>query len=313
MSARQLKEASAEDQSSDDDSDEAGPKASARDRSSKNRDGNGTNRRDSSAPSQRALVAAPTDVICGRGIHIANHRGNLDLHLMVNNYRDAYLASRRPEKTKIIKHVLKEMKSTGARFIRKVTDGSSADTWEEVDYATAYKKVSHALRLRTVNESNGKSISAADAVHPQVDPYGEPDQIIPRRAVLPVGQHDPLSSQLHSSIGIASHPLSSQLHAPSAIPSHPSSGHLHAPSGIASRPSSGHLHPPTSGIPSHPLSGQLPPIPNGGASHTAGVPPPQLGGDPSLHQIYRQVYWNTLYALQQQSEQPPEKPPPPNR
>jgi len=211
----------------------------------------GDNQRDSSAVhrgqvNSKAIAAKPGDIICGRGFHIANHRGNLDLHLIINKYRDEYLSSRRPEKTKIIKRVLKETKSTGARFIRSVSDERNVDTWEEVDYTTSYKKVSHALRLRTKNETNRSvgSMNEADTLHRRGESNGRSDQVLPARAALPVVQH------------------------------HPPSGHLQ--------------------------------IPNGSASHAvAGVPPPHLGGDPSLHQIYRQVYWNTLYSLQYQSGKPP--------
>ena len=110
----------------------------------------------SSSIGSRRIVALPTDIICGRGFHIVNHRGNLNLHLMVNSHREEYTAARRSEKTKITKRLLCEIKNSGARFIRKVvSDGKShADEWEEVDDVTAYKKVSHALRLRTKNESN---------------------------------------------------------------------------------------------------------------------------------------------------------------
>lgn len=214
-------------------------------------DGPGDNQMDSSAQrraqdsNNKAIVANPRDITCGRGFHIANHRGNLDLHLIVNQYREQYLESIRPEKTKIIKHVLKEIKSTGARFIRSVSDGSNVDTWDEVDYATAYKKVSHALRLRTKNESNSSngSMGGASALHRQGEPDGELDQVISiRRPTLPDLQHDPSSSQGHV-------PRASALH-----------------------------------------------------STAAGAHPPHLH-DPPLHQIFSEVYWNTLHALQQQQQQ----------
>lgn len=114
----------------------------------------------------RIIAANPTDIICGRGYHIVNHRGNLNLHLLVNGYREEYLkAKQRSDKTRIIKHVLGELKSAGARFIRKVSNGRTADEWEEVDDATAYKKVSHALRLRVQNETNREDgpIAAAES------------------------------------------------------------------------------------------------------------------------------------------------------
>ncbi|CAJ1952797.1 unnamed protein product [Cylindrotheca closterium] len=218
----------------------------------------GDNQRKSSAANtaevkSKALVAKPSDIVCGRGFHISNHRGNLDLHLIINEYRDEYLASRRPEKTKIIKLVLKKVKSAGSRFIRCVSDRGDVDRWEEVDYATAYKKVSHALRLRTKNETNRDSgyMGEADSSQHRDDPDRGSDHLIPRRATLPVLQHDPPSGNLQ------------------VLQHDPPSGNLQGPNGIF--------------------------------SHAMGMPPPQLGGDPSLHQIYRQVYLKTLYSLQQQS------------
>lgn len=100
------------------------------------------------------VLASPGDIICGRGFHISNHRGNHNLHRIVNKYRGMYLSSSRDHKAKLIKLVLDEVKSKGAKFIRKVSNENGADEWEEVDDAIAYKKVSHALRLRTTDESN---------------------------------------------------------------------------------------------------------------------------------------------------------------
>ncbi|CAJ1952803.1 unnamed protein product [Cylindrotheca closterium] len=199
-----------------------------------------------SVNSSRAIVAKPGDIICGRGFHIANHRGNLDLHLIINKHRDEYLQSKRPNKTRIIKHILQEIKKTGARFIKLVSDESNVDTWEEVDYETAYKKVSHALRLKKKNEtnrSNGSIMGETDSSQHQGDSNGGSGQLIPTRATLPVIQNGPSSG--------------------------------------------------------------LPQFPNGIVSHTAGVPPPQFGGDPALNQIYRQVYLNSLYSLQHQPGRPP--------
>eukprot|EP00526_Cylindrotheca_closterium_P019485 CAMPEP_0113640304 /NCGR_PEP_ID=MMETSP0017_2-20120614/21152_1 /TAXON_ID=2856 /ORGANISM="Cylindrotheca closterium" /LENGTH=227 /DNA_ID=CAMNT_0000551577 /DNA_START=60 /DNA_END=743 /DNA_ORIENTATION=- /assembly_acc=CAM_ASM_000147 len=183
-----------------------------------------TNQSDSSAPNNgKAIVAKPGDIICGRGFHIANHRGNLNFHLIVNKYRDEYLSSKRPHKTRITKHVLKEIKASGARFIRSVSDKNNVDRWEEVDHATAYKKVSHALRLRTKNESNGGSISAEDAPHGRVTSTAKPDPQIPSSQTtlrnLPTGQYQiPRSATLPGVPLVAS---SAHLHhLPSALAPH---------------------------------------------------------------------------------------------
>eukprot|EP00526_Cylindrotheca_closterium_P018818 CAMPEP_0113629518 /NCGR_PEP_ID=MMETSP0017_2-20120614/15324_1 /TAXON_ID=2856 /ORGANISM="Cylindrotheca closterium" /LENGTH=356 /DNA_ID=CAMNT_0000539921 /DNA_START=19 /DNA_END=1089 /DNA_ORIENTATION=+ /assembly_acc=CAM_ASM_000147 len=334
------------------------------DQSSKDGDGLGATdtKRDSSARSRSTLVAAPTDIICGRGIHIANHRGNLDLHLMVNNYREAYLASRRQQKTKIIKHVLKEVKHSGARFIKKVSDGKNADSWEEVDDATAYKKVSHALRLRTTNESNGGSISASDASHPQGSSSGmlsdkaplpdilnDPeirkraslpdflsDPQVPRRTSLsdfrndparrtslPDFRNDPLSAVRHDPLSAVRHdPLSAVRHDPlSAVRHDPLSAARHDPlsavrhdpySSLRNDPLSSLRHDPLSAVGGHdplaalrndplrndPISAaQLQTPVASAASHAAAG-----ARDQPINEIYRQVYWNTLRALQQQQQ-----------
>jgi hypothetical protein len=98
------------------------------------------------------IVGNPRDIICGRGLHILNHHGNLQLHLLVNKYRQSYRQSRRHEKSRIIRTIIRETKSTGARFLKRVT-GAGDERWVEVDDKKAYEKVSHALRLQRINES----------------------------------------------------------------------------------------------------------------------------------------------------------------
>ncbi|KAL3927931.1 MAG: hypothetical protein SGBAC_012874, partial [Bacillariaceae sp.] len=63
-------------------------------------------------------------------------------------YRQAYLTSTRKEKADITKRIVGELKSTGARFLRRFNDNGDGSCWVEVDDKTAYKKVGHALRLR---------------------------------------------------------------------------------------------------------------------------------------------------------------------
>eukprot|EP00980_Cylindrotheca_fusiformis_P025837 scaffold14697_cov124-Cylindrotheca_fusiformis.AAC.12 len=113
---------------------------------------------------QQSIVGNPRDVLCGRGLHILNHHGNLQLHLLVNKYRNAYRQARRQEKSKIIRMIIKETKKNGVRFLKR--DESGGDRWVEVDDKKAYEKVSHALRLQKVNESNkleGTSANSASS------------------------------------------------------------------------------------------------------------------------------------------------------
>eukprot|EP00980_Cylindrotheca_fusiformis_P021297 scaffold8206_cov135-Cylindrotheca_fusiformis.AAC.3 len=101
----------------------------------------------------KQVVGNPRDVLCGRGLHIVNHHGNLQLHLLVNKYKEAYRqAQRQKEKQRIIRLIIDEIKKTGARFLKRVEDGGDVK-WVELDYKKTYEKVSHTLRLQRVNKS----------------------------------------------------------------------------------------------------------------------------------------------------------------
>ncbi|CAJ1951362.1 unnamed protein product [Cylindrotheca closterium] len=115
--------------------------------SSSNTTGVKTSDTDASKPIVVPVSGSPRDIICGRGLHIMNRHGNHNLHLVVDRYRQTYLTATRRDKAAITQHIVKQLKSTGARFLRRFNDGSD-DKWVEVDDKTAYKKVSHALRLR---------------------------------------------------------------------------------------------------------------------------------------------------------------------
>eukprot|EP00526_Cylindrotheca_closterium_P017531 CAMPEP_0113615864 /NCGR_PEP_ID=MMETSP0017_2-20120614/7931_1 /TAXON_ID=2856 /ORGANISM="Cylindrotheca closterium" /LENGTH=307 /DNA_ID=CAMNT_0000525135 /DNA_START=548 /DNA_END=1471 /DNA_ORIENTATION=+ /assembly_acc=CAM_ASM_000147 len=109
-----------------------------------------TNERTTTNASKRTMVpvsGSPRDIICGRGLHIMNHHGNHNLHLIADRYRHTYLTATRKEKAAITRSIVEQLKSTGARFLRRFIDDGD-DKWVEVDDKTAYKKVSHALRLR---------------------------------------------------------------------------------------------------------------------------------------------------------------------
>lgn len=116
------------------------------------------------AESDEPLIGNPRDVLCGRGLHIVNHHGNLQLHLLVNKYRWSYRHSRRQEKSKIIRAIMRETKKSGARFLQRIAagNGNNEDRWVEVDDKKAYEKVSHALRLQRVNESTNMDTSAVE-------------------------------------------------------------------------------------------------------------------------------------------------------
>jgi len=115
----------------------------------------------------RSAANQSANIICGRGLHVSCHHGNLKLHRIVDRYRETYLASPRRNKSMIVRQIINEIKSTGAKFIRRADhpDESTDDVWVEVDDKTAYTKVSHALRLRKPfsGQRNAQSLSRDDA------------------------------------------------------------------------------------------------------------------------------------------------------
>jgi len=113
------------------------------------------------------------NIICGRGLHVSCHHGNLNLHHIVDRYRQTYLASPRRDKSIIVRHIINEIKSTGAKFIRRADD-STDNKWVEVDDKTAYTKVSHALRLRkpVSGQGNAQSVSHSVAAPPSMPQHG---------------------------------------------------------------------------------------------------------------------------------------------
>ena len=69
-------------------------------------------KRDAASSYRPKVQAKNKDIICGRGYHIVNHSGNLNLHLLVNKHREEYLKSKRSDKRKITMHILEMIKST---------------------------------------------------------------------------------------------------------------------------------------------------------------------------------------------------------
>ena len=148
------------------------------------------------------------NIICGRGLHVSCHRGNLNLHRIVNQYRETYLASHRSHKSMIVRHIINEIKNTGAKFIRRADDDSTDDKWVEVDDKTAYTKVSHALRLRkpVSGQGNAQSVSHSVAT-PSSMPQHEMSHLSRLSALSSQSQLMPLMSVGQpQSIATLSHP-----------------------------------------------------------------------------------------------------------
>jgi hypothetical protein len=106
----------------------------------------------------------PRDILCGRGVPILPHPGNIRLHQVVESYREAYLAASRGEKPALIRAVLEQFKNEGVRFMKLSDEGENV--WEEVDGTYAYGKVGHALRCKKSRKAAIRGIKNLPRHHP---------------------------------------------------------------------------------------------------------------------------------------------------
>eukprot|EP00980_Cylindrotheca_fusiformis_P030002 scaffold24174_cov117-Cylindrotheca_fusiformis.AAC.3 len=109
----------------------------------------GTNKKKSEGDEEEVFVErTQKDVLCGRGVQVLRHIGNLRLHLAANEYRVEYMRSRRNRKKEIIESIVAKLKASGSRFLK--ISKTDKKKWVEADDEFAYHKVSHVLRgLRT--------------------------------------------------------------------------------------------------------------------------------------------------------------------
>jgi hypothetical protein len=100
------------------------------------------------------VIVHDHDVLCGRGVNIAQHRGNERFRTLVTtradeNYCSAYSAS---EKKAVAEEIIKHIKSLDppGRFLRRDGRGQSSrglsGPWEELNERDAIKKTCQALR-----------------------------------------------------------------------------------------------------------------------------------------------------------------------
>jgi hypothetical protein len=119
------------------------------------------------------------DVLCGRGVHILHHVGNLRLHLAVDKYKNEYPGARRKRKREIVLAIVAEIKASGSRFLKRSESGSK-NQWIEISESAAYQKVSHALR----DQHTGKSLRDQNAaIHASMRHPGFLSDLMPTPAV----------------------------------------------------------------------------------------------------------------------------------
>jgi hypothetical protein len=68
--------------------------------------------------------------------------------MIIDSFRPRYLKSSRKQKPGLVNEIVEEVKSGGARFLKRLKDGSETSSWVEVDDTYAHEKVSHALRCK---------------------------------------------------------------------------------------------------------------------------------------------------------------------
>mmetsp|Transcript_20556 Transcript_20556/g.37357 ORF Transcript_20556/g.37357 Transcript_20556/m.37357 type:complete len:510 (+) Transcript_20556:2-1531(+) len=100
------------------------------------------------------------DVICGRGAHVTEHRGNLQMRGFCVDVRDEYMAAEKPQKSDLINSVVQKVRNTGGRFLKKDSD---TGFWWEIGDTEAKRKVSQVLRESTPDKEAWQQ-STADII-----------------------------------------------------------------------------------------------------------------------------------------------------
>ncbi|KAL3930158.1 MAG: hypothetical protein SGBAC_011884 [Bacillariaceae sp.] len=212
-----------------------------------------------------AVTGQPQDIICGRGLHIMSHLGNIKLHRIVNRHRHTYQTASRREKAAIAQSIVDEIKRTGSRFIRRAEDGRD-DEWIEVDKETAYRKVGHALRLRKTHPQQA-SLQARSGQELSRNHDSTADS-----------SNGTMSTALHQGIGMIA-----------AVPQNAQNTMMHHPSRLSSLIVPDPWQPPLLGNQLHPVGPQF------------GLRRPQPQVSSSAVDGYGQILMNAVFATAFQS------------
>ena len=93
----------------------------------------------------------PIDVLCGRGRTAFKHEGNQRLRdQIIENALRFARASSKPEKSAIVRSVLKYVQSSGGRFLKRIKGATGM--WQLATYIESRDRVSHALRDAVANK-----------------------------------------------------------------------------------------------------------------------------------------------------------------
>lgn len=96
-----------------------------------------------SVDDEKVVVPSKEDVLCGRGKTCFEHQGNISFRFIVASNMSNYIAAtRRKEKTRVARSIIKEVVERGGRFLKK----NSCGGWYDAGMKAAKEKVGHALR-----------------------------------------------------------------------------------------------------------------------------------------------------------------------
>ncbi|CAJ1942058.1 unnamed protein product [Cylindrotheca closterium] len=132
-----------------------------------------------------AAVIVPDDncIVFGRGKGANNRPANKRMRVIIDSYKDQYVAAERGEKCRVVRKLHDELVERGMRFLKQVEGGT---TWVEVDTNAAILKVGHALRSAKQDKQQQKSVrprqpsvsnNSQSVQEAQVAPHCEPVQV----------------------------------------------------------------------------------------------------------------------------------------
>ncbi|GAX25189.1 hypothetical protein FisN_16Hu027 [Fistulifera solaris] len=111
------------------------------------------------------------DVLCGRGGHSNNHKGNKNFREMVEGFKKEYIGLIKMDKTKLAEYIVDAWRDQDppGRFLKK----DEAGKWYEVGDDIARGKTSQALREKKPTKGKRFDVGDKKALEPKQDEFGE--------------------------------------------------------------------------------------------------------------------------------------------
>lgn len=142
---------------------------------------------------EKFLIPGHTDIILGRGQHAKNTPGHLRFTQLLEEYQARYECAEKSQKTGVADVILKELKSSGCRFLKSRAKGG----WLEVSDHDGREKINHAFRnlrspakkvitvSRTPSQSTFRSKTSKRALDDVVESWNVPTDALAPIPYLP--------------------------------------------------------------------------------------------------------------------------------